>query len=297
MTPSPDGSPAAASALPVTVISVCYNSTAVIGDMLGSIPPDVPAVLVDNGSTDSAALETIARPAGARLLRNAENRGFGPACNQGAEGAGTEFLLFLNPDARLEPGALGALVAAAARYPLASAFNPAIRQPDGRPYFKRGSAILPHRVALPRGWPEADREVPVLSGAALFVRRTAFEAVGGFDPEIFLYHEDDDLALRLAARCGPLMFIREAVVSHQGGGSSVRSPAIAALKAWHMGRSRVYAARKHARPFAFAGALVQALVQAASPVVLVSPRKRAKQGAFLRGVWSRRPRLFPTAGS
>ena len=121
-------------------------------------------------------------------------------------------------------------------------------------------------------------------------RKSALEAVGGFDPEIFLYHEDDDLSRRLRAERGPLMFIRAALVQHLGGRSSVRSPEVAALKAWHMGRSRVYAARKHGQKFAFGRALFQATAQLLSPAVLLSKRKRAKQWAFFRAVLaSRKP--------
>jgi GT2 family glycosyltransferase len=270
----------------VTIVSVCYNSMAVIPQMLASLPTSSPVVLVDNASSDAAALEAAAARHGARLIRNPVNRGFGVACNQGAALATTEYLLFLNPDATLAPGALEALVAATGRYPGASGFNPRIEEADGSAYFKRGSVLLPRAARLPRGWPEADREVPVLSGAALFLRRADFEAVGGFDPLIFLYHEDDDLSLRLKAERGPLMFIRSAVARHQGGRSSVRNAEVAALKAWHMGRSRVYAARKHGQPLAVARALLSATAQLLSPLVLLSRRKRAKQLGFFRGVLS-----------
>jgi N-acetylglucosaminyl-diphospho-decaprenol L-rhamnosyltransferase len=268
----------------VTTVSVTHNSTRVIGDMLGSVPRGCPVVIVDNASTDLDALKRIASPYGARIVANSKNVGFGPACNQGAAEATTEFLLFLNPDARLERDTLELLVAAARRYPAASAMNPRIVEGDGRAYFKRGSVLLSRGAQLARGWPQEDREVPVLSGAALFVRRSHFEAVGGFDSAIFLYHEDDDLSLRLKQQCGPLMFIRDAAVHHAGGASSARSPEVAALKAMHMGRSRVYAARKHGRPFAFSRALVQALAQVIAPDALLLRRKRAKQRAFLRGV-------------
>ncbi len=270
----------------VTVIAVCYNSMAVLPAMLASIPAETPVVIVDNASTDGAALGQAVAARGAKLIRNAENRGFGAACNQGAALAETEFLLFLNPDATLAPGALEALVAAAARHPNAVAMNPRIEEANGRPYFKRGSVLLPRSAWLDRGWPEADREVPVLSGAALFVRRADFAAVGGFDPAIFLYHEDDDLSLRLNAERGPLLFVREALARHQGGHSSVRSPKVAAFKARHMGRSRVYATRKHGRRWAGGRALASALRQLVSPLVLLSKRKRAKQLGFLIGILS-----------
>lgn len=270
----------------VTIVSVCFNSLAVLPGMLASVPFGCPVVLVDNGSDDIGAVAELAARHGARLIRNETNRGFGAACNQGAAVAETEFLLFLNPDAALAPGALTALVAGADRYPDASGFNPRIAGPGGRPYFKRSSNLMPRAERMPRGWPAADREVTVLFGGALMVRRAAFEAIGGFDARIFLYHEDDDLSRRLRAQAGPVMFLRDPLVEHLGGRSSARSPQNAALKARAMGRSRVYAMAKHGIPLAFWRSLATALVQLVSPVVLVSRRKRAKQWAFFRGVLS-----------
>lgn len=274
-----------------TIITVAYNSTGVLPAMLASVAAsgaNAAVVIVDNASKDGTALAELARAHHARLVANPENRGFGVACNIGAAEATTEFLLFLNPDTALEPGALAALEAAMDRYPRAVAMNPRILEADGRPYFKRRSVLLPRRDWMARGWPDADCEVTVLSGAALMVRRSDFEAVGGFDPAIFLYHEDDDLALRLRAERGPIMFIRDAAVRHAGGQSTVRSPESAAFKAWHMGRSRVYAARKHGRPFARLMALGSGLASFLSPAAFASRRSRAKYVAFLKGVWSAR---------
>ncbi|MCR9149103.1 MAG: glycosyltransferase family 2 protein [Rhodobacteraceae bacterium] len=276
-----------------TVVSVCFESAEILPTMLASIPEGVPVVLVDNGSTDVASIKAAADRAGARLVCNDANRGFGAACNQGAALASTEYVLFLNPDARLGPGCIAALEAAADGTRSAVAFNPAISAPGGQPSFKHRSVLLPRAAWLGRGQPDGDREVPVLSGAALFVRTSAFAAVGGFDENIFLYHEDDDLSLRLATGRGALRFVKAAEVRHAGGRSSVRSPEVAALKGWHMGRSRVYAARKHHRPWPFATALTVALAQLASPLALLSPRKRAKQLGFLRGIWSMRARVEP----
>lgn len=268
-----------------TVISVCYNSTAVLPAMLASLPAGTPVVLVDNASRDQAQLAGLADGAGAVLVRNAENLGFGAACNLGAAGAATEFLLFLNPDAALEPGALSRLEDAMDRHPAVSACNPRIIEGDGKPFFKYKSYLLPRRLWMPKGWPDADTEVPVLSGAALFVRRRAFEQVGGFDPALFLFYEDDDISLRLARQCGPLMFIRDASVRHAGGASTPPGGRVGALKAWHMGFSRVHAARKHHQPFARARALTRASLQAIAPTVLLSRRKRPLFLAAWRGVW------------
>ena len=132
-----------------TIVTVVFNSAAVLPGMLASVPEGVPVIIVDNGSGDSSA--RIADAAGAQVIRLHRNEGFGRACNAGAALADTEFLLFLNPDAALGPGALDALEAAADANPLASAFNPHIRAPLGASGFKRRSVLLPRSAWLERG--------------------------------------------------------------------------------------------------------------------------------------------------
>jgi N-acetylglucosaminyl-diphospho-decaprenol L-rhamnosyltransferase len=267
-----------------TIITVTYNSALVIRDMIASVPDGIHLIVVDNASTDDSA--GIAENGGASVIRSQVNHGFGLACNMGAGLTDTEFLLFLNPDAVLEKGAIAELEKAADTYPGASAFNPRITDAKGGNYFKRSSRLLPRKEWMKRGWPNADCEVSVLSGAAFFCRREQFNAVGGFDPNIFLYHEDDDLALRLKESFGPLMFIRSALVTHQEGRSSPRSPEIAKIKSYNMARSRVYAMRKHNRPFAFWGSLWSGLRKIISPDTLFIARKRAQAFAFVKGVIS-----------
>lgn len=271
-----------ASPVRITLITVCYDSMAVLPAMLASVPAGTPVVLVDNSPYADPALTDIAASRGATLIRNERNLGFGTACNIGAMRATTEFLLFLNPDSILSDGALEHLTQALDRFPAASAANPRIASADGSPFFRRRSLLIGRSEWLPRGWPPETCEVPTLSGAALIVRTSAFNAVGGFDPAIFLYHEDDDLSVRLRA-IGPLLFVREALVTHLGGSSTVRSAETAAFKAYFMGRSRVHVARKHGIRFARPRAVAAALGQLALPTAWVSPRRRAKQWALLRG--------------
>ncbi|HZG30283.1 MAG TPA: glycosyltransferase family 2 protein [Ensifer sp.] len=271
----------------VTVVSVCYHSDGVIGGMVASVPQETPIVLVDNGGgLDDDCLDGRV----VRIVRLAANEGFGRGCNAGAAVATTHWLLFLNPDARLETGALEALLSAAKRNPKASAFNPRMANSDGSAYFKRRSYLLTREEFSRRGWPGADCDVPVLSGAALFVSKAAFDKVGGFDPEIFLYHEDDDLSLRLSA-LGPLMHVHDSLVVHAKGRSSDRTADIAALKAYHMARSRIYAGRKHGRPAPRLFACLVAFMMLASPQNLFSARKRAKAVGFLRGALSKQAHI------
>lgn len=270
----------------VTIVTVAYNSTGVLPGLLGSIPPSVPVVVVDNGSSDDST--DVAAKAGATVVGLAENEGFGCGCNAGAAVAATPFLFFVNPDARIEPGCIEALMGAVARYPDASAFNPRIVNPSGRIELKRRSVLLPRSQWLRGVTPAEDQQLPALTGGALFVRRDCFERVGGFDPAIFLYHEDDDLSIRLRRDCGPLYFIHDAVVRHDAGRSSGRSPAVARFKGFHMARSRVYAMTKHGRPFGLARTLGGALLYLILPHNLLSARRRAKHLGLVAGAWSAR---------
>ncbi|NSY38675.1 glycosyltransferase family 2 protein [Leisingera sp. ANG59] len=272
----------------ISIVTVTYNSSVIVENLLRSIPSGVSVILVDNSSRDADATRTLAAEHGACFIANSENAGFGRACNQGAQQADTEFLFFVNPDAELFPDTLEQLLAAADAHPEASAFNTRIVKGDESLFFKRRSKLIPKSLWLGRDAAQQDGEVPVLSGGALLVRRSAFEQVGGFDPKIFLFHEDDDLSLRLKAECGPLRYVYDAQVRHLLGHSTERSAKTAALKAWYMGQSRVYAARKHGQPFGFSRALAEAVLQLISPLNLLSARKRAKAWYYFRAILSSR---------
>lgn len=264
----------------VTVVSVCYKSDRLIRELVTAIPEQTPIILVDNGHTNTFA--DLPADRSVRIVKLANNIGFGQGCNAGANVAQTPWILFLNPDARLNPGAIEALLEAAAQYPSAIAFNPRIYNEDGSPYFKRRSWLLPRQLYMTKGWPSEDAVVPVLSGAALFVLKASFDYIGGFDSNIFMYHEDDDLSLRLAV-LGELRFVRNSTIVHSAGHSSGRSPEIARFKAYHMAQSRIYAGQKHHRPFPKTSTLLQGCLLLLSPHVLFSARRRAKALGFLQG--------------
>lgn len=271
-----------------TVVSVCFNSSAVLKDLLASIPPGTTTILVDNGSQDLASTRELADRHHAHLICNASNAGFGAACNQGAALSRSEFLFFVNPDSVLNATTLARLESAADTHPTASAFNPRIINRRGASSFKRRSCLLKPEQILPRTPPADDSEVAVLSGAALFVRARDFEQVGGFDSNIFLYHEDDDISLRLRQQAGPIWFIPAAEVMDLSGHSSGRSASVSALKAWHMGRFLVYTTSTHQIPGAYRKALWSAVRQLLSPSTLLSKRKFYKNRAFFQGVLSAR---------
>jgi N-acetylglucosaminyl-diphospho-decaprenol L-rhamnosyltransferase len=271
-----------------SVISVCFNSSAVLESLLRTIPTTTSIILVDNGSCDLAIIQDLAKSYNALLISNPSNSGFGSACNQGASFCETEFLFFINPDSILRPSTIALLESAADTHSKASCFNPRIINRQGKDSFKRRSCLLKPEQIMPRGTPIQASEVPVLSGAALFVRKEAFDQIGGFDANIFLYHEDDDISIRLREQVGQAWIIPEAQVVHLSGHSSGRSATVTALKAWHMGRSLVYTTTKHHVNHAYRKALFSALRQLLSPATILSKRKFWKHRAFLQGVLSAR---------
>ncbi|MGE0586076.1 MAG: glycosyltransferase family 2 protein [Flavobacteriaceae bacterium] len=228
-----------------SIILVSYNSAAVLADALASIPAGHEVIVVDNASTDRSI--AIAEEAGARIVRLGKNLGFGTACNRGAAVASNDAILFLNPDARLEPGALEALSRAMDAYPQAHAFNPLIVDASGQQYYRDRNRLIDNKRWF-RGAPEADRKIPMAVGAAALFRKSAFEALGGFDEKIFLYFEDVDLSARLIATGHDIMHVHDARVVHLIAQSTPRSDAVAAFKNYHFAKAKLHVMRKHGKP-------------------------------------------------
>lgn len=238
---------------PVTAILVTHFSARVIGQCLASLPPGLPVVVTDNASTDGTRALIRATAPHAVLNENEVGVGFGNAANQGFARASTEFVLLLNPDATLRPDTLDRLLAAAERYPDAGVLAPALRDPDGGWEVSHDVGLF-RRLELPRrrtdGEPTGDICAEYVSGAAMLIRQEALAKVGGFDPNIFLYYEDDDFCLRLRKAGFSLVRVADAVVDHIGGGSIPRTWDKHFEKHRHMAWSRRYIEAKWQGPAA-----------------------------------------------
>ncbi|MCB1506336.1 MAG: glycosyltransferase family 2 protein [Hyphomicrobiaceae bacterium] len=231
-----------------SVVLVAYNSAEVIGAAIASIDAGAEIIVVDNASSDGIA-PIVERP-GAKLISNAANLGYGAACNVGAAAASREFVLFMNPDARLCTGALAKLVDAAEAQQDVAALNPRILDNSGKTFQRRHSRLLDRATNRQLRRPlTRDGELEMLTGAALFCRKAHFDAVGGFDKNIFLYCEDDDLAVRFKRAGFKLGYVHDAVVIHAQGCSTPPSPSLERFRAYHFMRSIRYAREKHGLSF------------------------------------------------
>jgi N-acetylglucosaminyl-diphospho-decaprenol L-rhamnosyltransferase len=228
--------------LGATAILVTYNSAAVIGAALASLPAGMPAIVVDNASKDDSA--AIAEKLGALVVRRSANAGFGVANNDGWRITSKLYVLFLNPDARLRDGALEALTAAAEAVPDADLLVPTLLKADGSVFRKQSSPICDPVFRSRGGLPEGIRDISFASGAVILARRSRLEALGGFDPDIFLYFEDDDLSRRVLDAGGRILHVEAALADHIGNVSSPSSPRLTGLKHWHMAWSERHVRRK-----------------------------------------------------
>jgi GT2 family glycosyltransferase len=223
--------------------------------------PRVRVTVIDNASPDNS-LATIADLEGVDAVSAPRNGGFAYGCNLGAARGSAPYLLFLNPDARLDAAAIEALAAVLDEHPRAALVGPKILDDDGSLAFSVrrfprlrstfGKALFMHRLFPLAPWvdelvrdPEAYERAGApewVSGACMLVRREVYDALGGFDEGMFLYCEDTDLCLRVWQAGHEVHFEPKAVVRHVGGHSSGagETQAIAV-------QSRIYYARKHYR--------------------------------------------------
>ena len=269
----------------VDVVVVCWNDKdkiAVALDSVFALPeiaadPDLARVVVsDNGSTDGSRTYLRERY-GERvtILENGANLGFAAACNRAFVATDSPYVYLLNPDAELRPGALAAIVAFMDAHPQAGIAGSRIYDRDGAisescgefdtwagaflrssawgewPMFRRFA-----NGAELRRWGHADeRRVDLVVGAALCIRRTLLDRIGGFDERYFLYHEEIDFAKRAAAAGAESWYVPTSEAVHEGMGSARGLYSVEARK---QTSRRLYWIKHHGRPWYYA--LVAALV-------------------------------------
>jgi N-acetylglucosaminyl-diphospho-decaprenol L-rhamnosyltransferase len=272
---------------PVTAIVVTFDSAHALPECLGALKADgVPALVVDNASTDDTV--AVAEGQGARVIRNARNEGYGRANNIGARAASTKFLLVVNPDCIVEKGAVAALVDAARRYPDAGLFAPKIVEPSGRVFYQPRSLLSPY-LHNPQGnlvLPEGEACAPFFSGACFLIRRDLFLRLGGFDANIFLFYEDDDLCRRVADAGQALIYVPQATVRHGRGRSSEPKRGRIFTSRWHQAWSRAYVSRKYGLPNPAPGMFATNALKAAAAGLTFRRSLIERYGGSAAGAWA-----------
>jgi hypothetical protein len=253
------------------IVVVNWNSGEMLFQCVQSIQKAWPesvegqVIIVDNGSSDGslASLEPFTNgPFKLEIICNAENRGFGAACNQGAARGDAEYLLFLNPDTRLFESSLSVPLDFMSNPENASVGIAGIQLVDEQNLIARSCARFPTPMIffaqalglnyLPglgelnthmNEWPhDVTRTVDHVIGAFYLIRRSLFNALGGFDERFFVYLEDLDLSLRARQAGWRSVYLAEAQAFHAGGGTSRQ---VKAQRLFYSLRSRLLYGFKH----------------------------------------------------
>lgn len=253
----------------IAVITVAYHSAELIPAFAASLRAatdrPVEAYVADNSEgTDPDIREAVAAEPGLQLVEMPRNLGYGGAINAVAQSLADHirWIVVVNPDVTFGPGSIDTLLAAAPAHPEAAQFGPRILTADGHTYPSArrlpslrngiGHALF-FRVWAGNPWSrryldapesyERQRTAGWLSGACLLVRRSAFDEVGGFSDQFFMYFEDVDLGAKFGARGYENVFVPAAVVSHLG--AHATSQASARMERVHHESAYAYLAGKY----------------------------------------------------
>jgi N-acetylglucosaminyl-diphospho-decaprenol L-rhamnosyltransferase len=273
----------------------CVRS--LLADRSAGGPPEV--VVVDNGSTDGSAEALAAALPDVPVVRPGANLGYAAAANRGIAATAAPVVAVCNADVELEPGTAAALLARFDAEPDLGALGPAVRNRDGSVYPSARSVpgvgdAVGHGVLglvrptnrFTRRYRELDadpnraRDADFVSGAAIWQRRAALDAVGGWDEGYFMYVEDVDLCWRLRGAGWRVAYEPGGSVVHVQGASTARHPYRMILE-HHRSLARFAAKRWH-------GAKRLLLVPAAAFLAL---RAVCAMGAHALGWRSRQPRV------
>ena len=231
----------------LTVIIVSWNVHDLLRRCLRTLTPALSlggrqseVIVVDNASTDGSPEMVAAEFPWVQLIRNAENRGFTAANNQGLAVSQGRALLLLNPDTEVVGEALATMVEYMETHPHVGALGPQLRYPDGslqssRRRFPTLATALVESTVVQEWWhdnrvmrryfmadtpDDAVQPVDWVVGACLMVRREAFEQVGGLDEGYFMYSEEMDWCHRIKDAGWEVIYLPTATVIHHEGKSS-----------------------------------------------------------------------------
>ena len=220
---------------PVSIVIPVFNRIDLTRQCLASLKRHTSAeeceiIVVDNGSTDATTdeLHDLRNEGRISVVVNEQNLGFASACNQGAEAARHDIILFLNNDTEVSAGWLKPLTETLDMDPKVGAVGSKLLFPDGT--IQHAGIAMIHRQRTdgeildaahlcqrkPADFRPANQpqQLRCLTAACLAVRRAAFEQVGGFDQNYWNGFEDIDLCLKLDEAGWDMVYRPESVVVH-----------------------------------------------------------------------------------
>jgi len=255
-----------------TAVSICivtYQARAYLKECLTSLFESsslltLEVIVVDNGSRDGTADMLDAEFPGVRVIRNETNTGYTRPMNQALRAGSGDFLVQLNPDTQVLPGALDKMVEQMQSYPQVGICGPKMlnrdqsfqqqcRRGDPRPW-----AVISYFLRLYKLFPRSkffggyllnymgeDNATPVdnVSGSCMLIRQAVIEQIGYLDEDLYAYQEDTDFCWRARAAGWQVFYLPQAQIIHYGGLGGSRVEPYRSIIEWH--RSYWIYYRKH----------------------------------------------------
>ncbi len=200
----------------VSVLIVNYNGAQFIGACIESVLASkgldhLDIVVVDNCSTDDSLQVLSQYKDQVTLVKNNHNSGFSKGNNIAAQYAAGEYYFLLNNDTVVDPDTIQLLAHYLAKHPDIGALAPKLLNEDGTTQCP-GSILGQWKFKSPN-----TQDMSFLSGAALLMRATIYQDIGGLDENLFFYNEDIDLCKTILAYPLRLVYYPHASLIHVGG--------------------------------------------------------------------------------
>lgn len=296
----------------LSVVIVSFNTRVQTLECLESVlehsPPGTEVIVVDNGSTDGSAQAIKERFPDVVVDEAGENLGFARGVNRGVRASTGEFVLLLNPDTTVKHGSLDRLVDFARAHPEHGLYGGRTLRADGTlepsscwgapslwslTCFALGlsTAFAKSRVfdpeSLGRWQRDTVREVPIVTGCLLLMRRDRWDELGGMDETFFLYGEDADFSVRAARHGLRPVIVPDAVIVHEVGGSTASN----GLKMCMVMAGKVTLLRRSWSPFR--ARIGRALLLTGVALRAALERLVGRRAGVWSVVWSRRGDWMP----
>jgi GT2 family glycosyltransferase len=209
----------------VAVIIVNWNSGNLLRVCIESLlvtAPGVDILVVDNASTDASLEAAGGFLNQLDLVQNSVNRGFAAAVNQGFSQTSAGYILVLNPDVRVMPGAVESLARFLDQHPNAGAVGGYVNDKYLPRNLPTAATLIKENLGFSTRTSPPQSQVMLAvdqpAAAALMIRRDSYDDVGGFDERFYpAWYEDVDFCRRLKSAGWALYFLPDAEFQHEGG--------------------------------------------------------------------------------
>jgi GT2 family glycosyltransferase len=214
----------------------------------------IEVIVVDNASSDDTLQMLAGEFPAVRLITNSSNLGFTHPVNQALQLSQGRYMLLLNPDTIVLPGAINELVGYIETHPEVGICGPKVLNSDGtlqkackrgvsRPwatfsYFSGLYALFPHSKLFGGyllNYLDEDKihEVDGISGSCMLIRRSMVDQIGYLDERFFAYQEDADYCFQAKKAGWKVVYFPSAQIIHYGGQGGSRAQPYKSIIEWH----------------------------------------------------------------